>query len=212
MVLEAEMLAEIDKTILPQILAASQDALKMHEAARRPNGKNYSDNWNLGCNCWRILFNSLNQRLEGHPFFEKQVQNNVMKITCKNGEQLFSFYIYRVDESTRIPKGAKSLKMYAQELLWLSDEIKSLVLNKSDGINILGYDISLMSGIGHATLDRLIPSEKNKFETIRLHDFGVPQTESAYQSPDAEASRPEEISKPVVTREQGEKKGTCKDN
>ncbi len=206
MVLETDVLAEIEKTILPLISAASQDALRMHEAATRADGENYSDNWNLGCNCWRILFNSLNKMLEAHPFFEKQVQNNVMKITCKNGDQSFSFYVYRVDEGTRIPKGAKSLKSYLQEQLWLSDEIKSLVLDKSDGINILGYDISLVSGMGHVTLDSLIPSGKNKFDIIRLHDFGKPQADVTPRSPDVEASIPEVISKPAVIRDQEEKK------
>lgn len=206
MVLEAEMLAEIENTILPLISAASQDALRMHEAATRADGENYSDNWNLGYNCWRILFNSLSQKLETHPFFEKQVQNNVMKIACKNGEQSFSFYAYRVDECSRIPKGAKGLKSYLREQLWLSDEIKAFVLDKSEGINVLGYDIALVSGMGHVTLDRLIPSRKNKFDTIRLHDFGVPTSYIVHKSSVVEASRPEEISKPAVTREQGEKK------
>lgn len=205
MELDKTMLEEMRKIILPEIKAAAEDALRAHSAAERPGGENFSDNWVLGCACWRILFNRLNTRLEKHSFFKKKVSRNVMEISCPNGDELFAFYVYRVNDDLRVPRGAKSVKVYLEQQLWLSDEIKSSALAQSSGVNIVGYDISIESGLGNITLDRLCASGKNKFESISLYDFGntVQTTDTMQGHQDIPASQavstePEEIGKPVV--------------
>lgn len=209
MQLSEAMLEEMRKTILPEIMAAADDALRSHAAAESPEGENFSDNWVLGCTCWRILFNRLNSRLDENSFFKKKVSRNVMEIFCPNGDDVFVFYVYRVDDDLRrIPKGAKSVKVYLQQQLWLSDEIKSNRLARAEGVNILGYDISIESGLGNITLDRLCAVGKNKFESVHLHDFKTltqATTTPAVQPEQVEKPRvsgaPEEIAKPAVNKE-----------
>lgn len=205
MELDPQMLEQIEKVILPFIRQSAETALKAYEATRRPDGTSYSDNWVLGCTCWRILFNALNQELDAYPSFKKEVCNNVMKITIQNNDEPFSFYIYRVNEDTRIPKGAKSLKRYLQERLWLSDEIRDTVLKRSNGVNVLGYDISIESGLGHISLDRLVANGKNKFEPVNLYNFSTPASPDTQTVASGSSIEPEEISKPAVTREEQEK-------
>ncbi|WP_304679993.1 hypothetical protein [uncultured Desulfovibrio sp.] len=211
MELDETMLEEMRKTILPEIKAAAEDALRAHSAAERPGGENFSDNWVLGCACWRILFNRLNTRLEKHSFFKKKVSRNVMEISCPNGDELFAFYVYRVNDDLRIPRGAKSIKVYLEQQLWLSDEIKSSALAQSSGVNIIGYDISIESGLGNITLDRLCASGKNKFESVPLYDFSTPEQMPDSMTKQSEkiaasivSSTPEEISKPAVNMDNAE--------
>lgn len=205
MELDEAMLVEMRKTILPEIEAAAEDALRSHSAAEGPDGENFSDNWVLGCACWRILFNRLNTRLEKHPFFKKKVSRNVMKISCPNGDEIFAFYVYRVNDDLRVPRGVKSIKVYLEQQLWLSDEIKSSALAQSSGVNIIGYDISIESGLGNIILDRLCASGKNKFESVPIYDFSaqLQLPYSTHEQPEkivasVVSTMPEEISKPAV--------------
>lgn len=173
MELDPQMLAEIQKSILPKIGATVDSVLRSHTAAADPDGENYSDNWCIGCLCWRNLFNRLRAQLPEDPFFNVQVKRNVMEISCANGSDNFVFYVYRVEEIPRNPTGAKSVKEYLQQQLWLSDEIETTIVDNVKGVNIIGYDLSIESGLGKVTLDRLCAVGKNKFEAVTLYDFGV---------------------------------------
>lgn len=204
------MLAEMRKTILPAIVETTNAALRAHTAAEESDGKNYMDNYTLGCACWRNLFNRLNDILQDHPFFHKKTTRQVMEISCPNGEETFSFFIYRVvDEEIRIPKGGKSVKAFLEQQLWLTDDIKSAILRGADGVNILGYDVTIESGLGRITLDRLIATDKRHYEPQLLHDFGMGIGQpDGVSSTDVHGSNvsttPEEISKPAVNMDREE--------
>lgn len=213
--LDQKMLAEMRNTILADIVAAAEDALRCHSAAEGPDGENFADNWVLGCACWRILFNRLNRHLEDSKFFKKNVYSNVMQISCPNGDDNFTFYVYRVNDEIRIPKGARSLKIYLQDQLWLSEEIKSRAVANGNGVNIIGYDISLESGLGAITLEKLCFTSKNKFEPILLHDFtgaGILMERRNKRHSEPFEITPEEIDKPAVNKEDIFKKRNSSEN
>lgn len=103
-----------------------------------------------------------------------------------------------MNEQTRIPTGAKSLKVFLQEQLFLSEEIKELLFNDKNAVYTIGYDATTLNGLGKITFDQLTATGKNKYQATTLHTFNyLGQT----AQPAITQAQTENIDIPIVKRE-----------
>ncbi len=183
---------QVETKIVPHIIAAVEASLRAIEQDP-PNFTNYS----LGCNCWDNLYNRISKNLANDDYFNIKISNKVIEISAIDAGNIIKFYFYRVNEQTRIPNGAKSIKVYAQEQCFLSDEIQDLIIHKNQSVFAIGYDVSMINGLGKITFDELLAIDKNKYQAATIHTFEYDTDLSS----EIIISQPEEIQQPIVTKE-----------
>lgn len=187
---------QITAVIIPEIKGAAEDSLHAFAQGARPDGGNNFDNWFIGCACWCSLYKRLDLELTDHPFFTKKTYRRVLTITCPNGDKELTFYVYRVDEERRVPRGGRSIKLQLQPQFFLSDELKDIISRSPKTVYVIGYDISIENGLGKITFDMLSATDKNHFQSDTIFVF------EEENIPVSSLHIPQEnIETPTVTRE-----------
>lgn len=194
MEIDATIIEQIKRVILPEIRAAANDALRAFETGKTADGENFFDNYSLGCCCWNNLYNRLNRKLDESDFFKKDTRRRVLSISCPNGDGSLTFYASRVNAETRVPRAGKSIKLLLREQYFLCAEVEELLCSSPRNVYILGYDLDAENGLGQITLNLLYAAGKNRFQTKAVHDFTAPR-----KLPAPSLAPPENISRPAVT-------------
>lgn len=194
--LTQETIEQIKAVIIPEIFGAADDIMRAYEQGTKSDGRNFFDNYFVGCGCWCNLYNRLDEKLEKHSFFTKKTSKKVMTISCPNGDNHITFYIFRVDEENRVPCAGKSVKLFLQEQFFLSDEIQTTIANSRSSVYTIGYDISIVNGLGKITFDMLSSTSKKRFQSTMLYTFTDVQPASKIERLPQEG-----IKSPTVTRE-----------
>lgn len=171
LILSPEVINNIQTIIIPEIIAASNITMRAYEQGTEEDGTNFFDDYFMGCACWNNLYNRLDLRLDGHPFFNKTTSQRVMRISCNNTEELITFYVSRVDSEVRIPRSGKSIKLALQEWFFLSEECQEIISKSNSNIYVIGYDFSAEKGLGKITFDMLSTLGKNNFVSSPIFDF-----------------------------------------
>ena len=171
LILSPEAISQINTFIIPEILGASNDIMRAYEQGTNEEGNNFFDDYFVGCGCWNNLYNRLDFKLDRHPFFKKTTYQKVMKISCKNFDDVITFYVSRVDADARIPRSGKSIKLSLQEWFFLSEECRDIIAKSKSSIYTIGYDISIEKGLGRITFDMLSTTGKNNFFSSPIFDF-----------------------------------------
>lgn len=190
MKLSQEFINQVELKIIPHIVEAVTESREAFEKS------SFFDNYMFGCSCWNNIFNRLPIHFPDE-FFHITCYNKVIKITALNDAEELNFYISKVDEYTRIPKGAKSLKIYMQEQLFLSEEIKNIITHDKKTIYMIGYSASTNNGIDKITFDMLSAIGKNKYQAETLYVFESRQNNSVEEI----NQQIEIIKQPIVTKE-----------
>ncbi|WP_156952660.1 hypothetical protein [Maridesulfovibrio frigidus] len=152
-----ELIEVLESKLVPCIEESVGVTLSAYELDREIN--QLMPGYIVGC----YLYANLLSRLQGEEWIQTpQNSNEACKITLRVKGRLISINISKVDPDTRIPTGAKSLKKKLGHKMHLPGMVEYYENQTFPSELNIGYDVSIASGLGKVTLDRICGTEKKQ--------------------------------------------------
>lgn len=187
MTLTPKTIEKMEQFLLPFIRKAVNTVLADLFDRKESVYRNYS----LGCVCWDYIITNIKKELSEQDFFKVEIDQNVLTLSCNNGNENITFYISKVDNAYKLPTAGRRIKENAKQL-YFSDEIREMCEKNVNGVYALTYDVDKDNGLGDVAFCIIRNEGNEKYVSDVVHIFGNETSELSSFSNNAQFEKVEE--------------------